>query len=278
MAAMTVNFWGVRGSVPSPGASTVRYGGNTSCVSVDFGDKVLVLDAGTGIRRLGKALRERPNVEIYMLVSHVHWDHIQGFPFFEPIYNGDHDVFLFLDTRGQSSLCALIDQMDGVHFPVTADNLPAGVKCIANDEVSYLRGEGFDIARVNTNHPGGGHGYRINHGGKSFVYLTDNELAPPYPKENEVEAFATFCEGADALVHDAQYRIDDMPKKLGWGHSTFDQACDLAKLAKVRELVLFHHDPDRTDDELDAIGKRAQELLGDELRCTVADEQLKIEL
>jgi phosphoribosyl 1,2-cyclic phosphodiesterase len=237
MAGMTINFWGVRGSVPSPGSSTVRYGGNTSCVSLDFGDKILVLDAGTGIRRLGKSLRERPSV-----------------------------------------LCALIDQMDGVHFPVTADNLPAGVKCIANDEVSYLRGEGFDISRVNTNHPGGGHGYRINHGGKSFVYLTDNELAPPYPKENEIEQFATFCEGADALVHDAQYRVDDMPKKLGWGHSTFEQACDLAKLAKVKQLVMFHHDPDRTDDELDAMGEHAKTLLGDGPACVVADEELVLKL
>ena len=179
---MIVKFWGVRGSIPSPGASTVRYGGNTSCVSVDLGlDKILVLDAGTGIRELGKSLINN-NAEIFILLSHNHWDHIQGFPFFAPLYQSNHKIYLFPTLHGEELLCSLIEQMDGIHSPMKPENFALRYECIPRNPIEFLRDHGFNISRIATNHPGGGFGYRIVNEGRSVVYITDNELNPPYTK------------------------------------------------------------------------------------------------
>jgi phosphoribosyl 1,2-cyclic phosphodiesterase len=248
---MTIKFWGVRGSIPSPGDSTVRYGGNTSCVSVDPGtDKILVFDAGTGIRALGKDIIEGHAITIYILPSHNHWDHIQGFPFFAPLYKSNKKIILLPTLHGEELMCSLVEQMDGAN-----------------------------IARIATNHPGGGYGYRIANEGRSIVYITDNELDPPYKKTTEFEEFIRFCSFADILVHDAQYIEHDMPKKHGWGHSLVSQVCELAKAASVKHVVLFHHDPDRTDDEIDSIQDKARYWFkenGAGINCTAAYEGLEL--
>lgn len=279
--ALTVRFWGVRGSIPSPGVSTIRYGGNTSCVSVDIGtDKLLVFDAGTGIRMLGKAL-EGSTAPIFVLLSHSHWDHIQGFPFFAPIYQPECTIYLFPTPPGNVQWCATLEQMDGAHFPVTADRLPSRLHCVTEGVMEFLAGQGFCISSIATNHPGGGAGYRLDHAGHSVVYLTDNELAPPYEQTTTFEAFTQFCRHADVLIHDAQYLEDDMPHKHGWGHSLVHQACALAVAARVRHLILFHHDPDRSDDALDTIQETACAWLATQdqrLRCTAAYEGLVVEI
>ena len=255
---MTIKFWGVRGSIPSPGATTVRYGGNTSCVSVDPGsDKILVLDAGTGIRALGEDI-ERQAVTIYILLSHNHWDHIQGFPFFDPLYKSNKKIYLLPTLHGEELMCSLTEQMDGAHFPVEPEDLLSQYECISQHPLSFLRNEGFNIARIATNHPGGGYGYRIANEGRSVVYITDNELDPPYNKTTGFEEFIRFCSLADILVHDAQYIEQDMPEKHGWGHSLVSQVCELAETANVKQLILFHHDPNRTDNELDSIQEKAR--------------------
>lgn len=277
---MRIKFWGVRGSIPSPGTSTVVYGGNTSCVSVEIDRKTLVLDAGTGIKKLGDELRES-NSDIFVLVSHKHWDHIQGFPFFTPLYQKDRRIYIIQTPHEKRRLCGLIYQMDGAHFPVKADDLPSKNYCIEENIAEFLADHGFLVTTIEVNHPGGGHGYRIEDGPRSMVYLTDNELDPPYTKVTEFDDFVRFCRGTDVLVHDAQYLEEDMPQKHGWGHSVVNQAIDLALAADVKHLVLYHHDPDRTDTDLEEIEKNARQLVSNisqRLQCTVAYEGLEIEI
>ncbi|MHB8917016.1 MAG: MBL fold metallo-hydrolase [Desulfocucumaceae bacterium] len=278
---MRIKFWGVRGSIPSPGLSTVRYGGNTSCVSVQLGeDKILVLDAGTGIRELGKTLVSDRR-EIFVLLSHIHWDHIHGFPFFAPLYQKDRVVHVFTCPPGKNAYDPLLGQMDGVHFPVSMDKLPSECRVITQDAVLFMPCHGFKLARVDANHPGGASGYRIENNGRSLVYLTDNELDPPYEKRSTVDDLARFCRGADILVHDAQYTDQDMPLMHGWGHSLVSQACQLASAAGVKHLVLFHHDPSRTDDQVDEIQESARAWFKQNNRrviCTAAFEGMTLEL
>lgn len=170
---MTITFWGVRGSIPSPSPLTQRYGGNTSCVSVEMeNDKTLVLDAGSGIRYLGKHLMNRPG-DILVLVSHMHWDHIQGFPFFEPIYQAGRRIFVFPNMHEDPERCSLIEQMDGAHFPVTPDRLPSKWEYVLENEEQVLLDHGFSISRLDLNHPGGCTGFRISLHGRKL------RLSPP---------------------------------------------------------------------------------------------------
>lgn len=281
MQPMTVKFWGVRGSVPSPGPATARYGGNTSCVSVHLGDdKILVLDAGTGIRELGKTLLT-DNADIFVLVTHVHWDHIQGFPFFPPIYRKDRTIYLFPFQQGETVFNPLLTQMDGTYFPVNLNDLPSKIRVITGDIGTFMRRHGFDVSRTEANHPGGAYGYRIESKGRGLVYLTDNELVPAHEKNVDFQSFVRFCSNTDVLIHDAQYIEQDMPQKFGWGHSSVRQACQLAVEAGVKHLVLHHHDPDRTDDQIDMIQEEAAAWFrknGPHIRCTAAYEGLEISI
>lgn len=293
--SMTAKFWGVRGSIPSPGVSTARYGGNTPCVSLHLpGEPILVFDAGTGIRDLGKAVAAGRE-EVFIVLSHAHWDHIQGFPFFAPLYQPDREIAMFPTFFGATTVCGmcqrlkaagdktmicpLLAQMDGIHFPVRSENVQSRTRCITEEEMTYLRSRGLNISKIAANHPGGSFGYKVENDGKSFVYLTDNELEPPYQKATDLDGFVKFCWQADVLIHDAQYLESDMPHKHGWGHSLVTQACDLALKAEVKHLILYHHDPDRADYELDWIQEDARRKLGEQkprVPCTVAFEGLSI--
>jgi len=176
---------------------------------------------------------------------------------------------------------SLIGQMDGAHFPVSIKDLPSRCRIITEDVAAFMRSYGFNVSRVATNHPGGAYGYRVENNGRAVVYLTDNELFPPDQESNYFAYFTRFCSGADILIHDAQYTEQDMPQKHGWGHSLVSQACRLAMEAGVKQLVLYHHDPDRTDDQLDEIQQSARDLIKKNNRsliCTVAYEGLTLSL
>lgn len=251
---MKITFYGVRGSIPSPGPSTAKYGGNTSCIFIELENgHDLILDSGTGIRKLGdKLIRE--DKPINLLLSHGHWDHIQGYPFFAPIYQPERDIHVYTSAASEHwQLCSLFDQMDGAHFPIHADGLPSRTKCVIDNMENALHSNNIDIQRKCINHPGGGSAFRIEEDGVCCVYVTDNELDPPYKVTTSYEGWVEFCRGADVLIHDAQYTEADMPHKHGWGHSLISQVRKLAVDAEVRCLVMFHHDPDRTDTEIDFI-------------------------
>ncbi|MHB8156395.1 MAG: MBL fold metallo-hydrolase [Desulfocucumaceae bacterium] len=282
MLPMEIKFWGVRGSIPSPGVSTKKYGGNTSCVSIHLDDKkTLVLDAGTGIRALGGTLVSGTS-DIFMLVTHIHWDHIQGFPFFAPIFQKNRLVYVFPYQQGNRLLNALFKQMDGAHFPVTMESLPSRCRLVTEDLTVFMLQHGFHITRIANNHPGGAYGFRIENEGRSVVYLTDNELYPPEGERiNGFEDYVKFCKNSDVLIHDAQYIEEDLPLKHGFGHSLVDQAIDLAIASEVKQLVLFHHDPDRTDVDIDLIQERARVRLAENksgIGCIAAYEGLVLEV
>ena len=250
---MQVTFYGVRGSTPSPGPTTVRYGGNTSCVHLRLNTgQNAVLDAGTGIRMLGNklAVTDEP---ILLLLSHGHWDHIQGYPFFARIYQTGREIVVCQGVEGNAaSLQALIKQMDGSSFPVHANELPSRVSAIQKVQ-EFFDNQAFVTRRLDLNHPGGGYAYRIEEDGVSIAYITDNELEPPNAPETTYAEWVEFCSGVDLLIHDAQYTSADMPAKHGWGHSLISQVQRLANDAHVKKVAFYHHDPDRSDDELDEI-------------------------
>lgn len=277
---MKVKFWGVRGSIPSPGPATARYGGNTSCVSVLLGDKTLVLDAGTGIRELGKHIAP-VETGIFLLLTHVHWDHIQGFPYFAPLYQEGREIYILPFLREKPVFDLVVGQMDGVFYPVRMDSLPSRCSVVDEDPPAFMGRLGIRLDIIESNHPGGAFGYRFEDSGRSVVYLTDNELDPPYGDRRDFGQFVSFCRNADILIHDAQYTEEDMPEKHGWGHSLVSQACRLAGEAGAKHLVLYHHDPDRTDDQLDAIQDQARSWLKKNsyvTACTAAYEGLTLDI
>ncbi len=258
---MKIEFCGVRGSIPSPGPGTSKFGGNTSCIHVTLNDgRHLIFDAGTGIRVLGDRLEEEKANPIYVLLTHHHWDHIQGFPFFSPIYRPEQSFFVCCTlSDSHKRLCSLLEQMDGTHFPVNFTELPSIGECIVENIPGFCRDNGFDVELNPINHPGGGTAYKLREDGFTFAYVTDNELEPPGTPLVSYDEWVEFCRGADVLVHDSQYVEGDMPHKHGWGHSLVSQVRQLALDAEVGRLVLSHHDPDRSDSELEAIQAECEE-------------------
>jgi len=258
----TVTFWGTRGSIPTPGTHTARYGGNTPCVAVESrqGGDLVILDAGTGIRALGLKLVEQQNgaVSAEILLSHAHWDHIQGLPHFKPLFSPGNSVRIWGSRQGTTSLEAILrQQMDPAVFPVPLDALSAKLT-VQQVEPGEFRLGAFDVCSMKLRHPGTTLGYRLTPtgGGPSMAYVTDNELgaggnyrlSPNWRSE-----FVAFLRGVDLLIHDAMYTPDELEEHRGWGHSTFEEAIELAAEAHVDRLVLFHHEPEHADGAIDEL-------------------------
>jgi phosphoribosyl 1,2-cyclic phosphodiesterase len=258
---MRIKFWGVRGSIASPGPDTAGVGGNTSCVEVRCGATRIILDAGTGIRRLGDSLLPHGPVDATLLLSHVHWDHIQGLPFFVPAYLPTTRLEVVGTAGGVSSLGAVLaSQMTAPVFPVRLDELGArlSLREVRSGDTFTVGETRVRAARLN--HPGGVLAYRIEHEGRSIVYATDTEhYACVDP------TLRALAEGADVLIYDSQYtpeeyRGDAGRSKVGWGHSTYVAGAELARAAGVGKYVLFHHDPQRSDAGVEDVERRAREL------------------
>ena len=276
---MHIRFWGTRGSIPTPGPTTVRYGGNTACVEVrDSSGALLVLDAGTGLRELGIALMSQNGArpfDVNLLISHLHWDHIQGIPFFRPAYDPNSTLRIMGPKQSRTMKELLGLGMDDPFFPVDIDDIPAKIDIGELQDGSDVRLGPYRVRSASIFHPAPALAYRVEADGKSLVYATDTE-DPFSGKPNPVVKLA---EGADTLIHDAQFLRSDF--KPTWGHSTIDTAIDVAAKAKVKRLVLYHHDPDRSDDALDHIGREAsragrEQLSG--LEVVVAREGLELEV
>ena len=264
---LTVRFWGTRGSIPSPGPATVRYGGNTPCVEVRPSDGgLIVLDLGTGARELGRQLALQANGDAIcgdLYVSHAHWDHIQGLPFFAPLFAAGNRFTIWGSRALETSIDRVVrDQMMPVVFPVRFEELGAAIEFAEVVEGSVQQRDGYTVRAMPAQHPGGALALRIadgtepaaNAGPSSLVYVSDNELQPVRRYDTPMgwrERLVDFCAGAGVLVHDATYADHEYERHRGWGHSTYSDALSLALDAGVRHLVLFHHHPDRDDDELD---------------------------
>src|SRR5262245_50814679 len=262
-----ITFWGVRGTLPISRPDSRRYGGNTSCVSIEFPDgRLFVFDGGSGIKALSDALMAagRTRLDGTIFISHPHWDHINALPLFAPFYVTGNQFQICGPSHGDVSIRDLIAaQMDGVYFPITVREFAANLTYRDLAEGEFQVG-GLPVATMLLTHPGNCLGYRISHRGRVICYVTDNEL---YPSESEhhdeeyVERLADFVRDADMLITDATYTDEEYPRKMGFGHSAVSQVADLAGRARAKALYLFHHDPDQSDDLVDAKLARARERL-----------------
>ncbi|HEX6749356.1 MAG TPA: MBL fold metallo-hydrolase [Longimicrobium sp.] len=250
--ALRVTCWGTRGSIATPGAATLRYGGNTSCVEVRAADGPrIILDAGTGIRALGRHLAHRGEdaLEAHLFITHYHWDHIQGFPFLPQLHHPGTHLCIHGPRQGDVPVDrAFAGQMTPLYFPVPLSDVPATVEFAAADGAPWSEG-GVEVTAFRVRHPGVTLGYRVSAGGASVIYVPDDELGDADPRW--YAGMVEFARGADLLVHDAMYTDAEYARFRGWGHSGAGQAVRLAEDAGVRKLALFHHAPDRTDDEVE---------------------------
>jgi phosphoribosyl 1,2-cyclic phosphodiesterase len=265
---ISVRFWGTRGSIASPGPQTARYGGNTSCIEVTVGSgRRLVFDAGTGIRQLGQVMvAEEGACEAVIFLTHFHWDHIQGFPFFVPLYRPDASLRIIGPKQFDVDVQTLFaGQMGPIYFPIPFEAFSAKKTFSHLNEGTWEEG-GIRVSAMRVNHPSFCVGYRIDFGDASLAYVPDNELfGQDYGLgDNWRRDFVDFIGDVDVLIHDAMYTEDEYPSKVGWGHSTYRQDLDLADEAGVEKLLFFHHDPTREDAQLTEIVNRARDAAASE--------------
>lgn len=275
----SVRFWGVRGSIAAPGPSTVGVGGNTSCVEVRVGGERVIFDTGTGARLLGESLMGQGPLRAHVFFSHVHWDHIQGLPFFAPLYEPGVELTLHAGRETDRTLrSALAGQMAYPYFPVRYEDITARLTHhdLGPRERVSVGPRGVEVHGIAGQHPDGAFLYRLEHRGHAVVYATDIESNPA--SDAQVIAFAR---GADVLIYDAQYTPEEYRglvgrgSKVGWGHSTMLDAARIAREAGVRTLVLFHHDPHQDDAAVVEKERRARAIFED---TVAAREGLVIEL
>lgn len=254
----SVKFWGVRGSIACPSPEHMVYGGNTSCVEITVGDKVIILDAGTGIRSLGRDLSKRGATSATLLLTHTHWDHINGFPFFAPAFDPNFALSIMaghLAGKPGGIRAVLANQMENPTFPVPLVAM-CGVLNFADfqagETVSLFDGEVM-VKTAPLRHPNGSTAYRIEAMGVSVCYVTDTEHVPGEPDQNVLG----LIEGADLVIYDSTYTDDEFPAKVSWGHSTWQEGIRLCRAANVKRLAIFHHDPDHVDSFMEHVEDEA---------------------
>ncbi len=285
---MDLTFWGVRGTLPVPGQKSLRYGGNTSCVTIEFArGAFFIFDAGSGIKSLSDWIMSQgpKKIDARIFLSHPHWDHINALPFFVPLYIQGNTFEIFGPSHGDITVHELISaQMDGVYFPITIHEFASSVafRDLNEETINF---NGIVVKTMLLHHPGQCLGYRIEYNGRSICYITDNELFLESDEEHYdsfyVKNLIKFIEGADVLITDTTYMDDAYASKVGWGHSCVSQVIDLADRAKVKELYLFHHDPDQSDDDIDHKLATAQKMLkdrGSKVVCIAPHEKMTLQV
>jgi len=259
---MEIKFWGTRGSIPAPGAQTLEFGGNTTCVEVVLANgQRVVIDGGTGLRLLGQHLMENHiPCQFHLLLTHGHWDHLLGIPFFEPIYLESTKVIVDGWPPAFQAMTRVFDShMGDGFFPVAFDHLKADIDYLNTLANGPLDLDGVMIDSLRLNHPQGGLAFRFREGQHTMVFVTDNELGAARGKR--IPEFVEFVRGCDLLIHDAQYLPEEISERRGWGHSAYDEVVALAKEAEVHNLLFTHHDPSRSDAEVEKIVTLAREMM-----------------
>ena len=256
--AFKVKFWGVRGTIACPGPKHAIFGGNTSCIEVSMGGEKVIFDVGTGVRSLGNWMLKKGARQATILMSHTHWDHINGFPFFKPAFDpGCKFTIMAGHLNGRTIQEVFSEQMIAPYFPVPIDIMNADITF-----QDFRAGDSFDLTdkiHVRTaalNHPGGATAYRLEFDGKSMCYVTDTEHVPGKPDQNVLD----LIEGADLVIYDCSYEDSEFAEKVSWGHSTWQEGIRLCTAANVKRLAIFHHDPDHEDAKMEEIECKAREM------------------
>jgi len=266
-------FYGTRGSIPVCEPNFQEFGGNTTCFSFYHGERIGVIDAGTGIRTVGRDILEREQKNITVAFTHFHWDHIQGLPFFPPAYSPDRNINLLALGKGQKirNLKEVItQQMGGEYFPIELHKMGARFNFLMPGKKDLANYYNTDVSTIKLNHPGGCYGYRIGVQGKIIVICTDVEHG-----DSINPGVVEFAKDADLLVHDAQYTDEELERYKGWGHSSHNQAIEVAERAGVKQLAMTHHDPNHDDEFLKAIEKKCQDRYKD---CVLARDGMEMVL
>lgn len=280
---MLVRCWGSRGSVSVSGEEYLKYGGDTTCIEIESdAGELIVIDAGTGIRLLGnRLLKEKDGRPINMVLTHAHWDHLAGFPFFKPIYMKKSQVLIHgLKTTRESLKNIISKTMTSPYFPIEFEDINADIQLFESESSHFM----IDSVKVDTialSHPNRGLGYKLSENGKSFVFLTDNELTYRHTDGLAIEDYIEFSRDADLLIHDAEYTAEEYKLTRTWGHSVYTDALDLAIRAGVKSFGLFHLNQDRTDDQADemlADCKRIIKEKGASLDCFIVGKGTEIKL
>jgi phosphoribosyl 1,2-cyclic phosphodiesterase len=278
-ARLRARCWGTRGSMPTPGIGTAGFGGNTSCVEVEAAGRRFIFDAGSGIRLLGEELlRKDEAIRAEVFLTHFHWDHIQGLPFFGPLYNPNTRIRVHGAMQGGIDIRTLIaGQMGPIYFPVPFETVEAHMDFVHLTGATWHE-PGVEVDAIRVRHPADTYGYRIRCGGASIAYIPDNELVGgeyALDARKTYRDLVAFLDGVDLLLHDAMFTNEEYGRREGWGHSTFEQAIQLAEDAGVGRLFLFHHAPERTDADLTRIAEELRDDLarrGSSLELDVAEE------
>ncbi|OGS46135.1 MAG: metal-dependent hydrolase [Elusimicrobia bacterium RIFOXYD2_FULL_34_15] len=279
---MNIKFWGARGSIPVSGKEYLKYGGATTCVEIETKDKeTIIIDAGSGIRKLGNKLVKENKRKINIIFTHSHWDHVLGFPFFKPLYVNGTNIQMYGCPFTQESIKRIVSEtMNPPYFPVNFNNIKTKISYNNYCEKEFMIGT-VKVMQISLSHPNQGMGYKFSEDGKNFVFLTDNELTYKHNGGCEFNDYKKFCENTDLLVHDAEYTEEEYKFTKTWGHSVYTDALKLAMEANVKKFVLWHHNQERTDEQLDNIVSNCQNIIKKEklnIDCFAATEEMEIEL
>ncbi len=272
---MKMTIWGARGSIPVSGPEYLRYGGDTTCAELETArGEIVILDAGTGLRALGNKLVAEGRKEIHFLLSHAHWDHLMGFPFFKPLYLADSVVHFHGCTHAQESIRTILKEtMRAPFFPIDLNEVDAKLH-FDDDCRQHFSFAGLDCQSILLSHPNGGYGFRITEDGRSLAWLPDNELTFRHPGGEDFDTYAEFLAGVDLLIHDGEYLEAEYERHhRGWGHSVFSDTVALAIAARAKRLILWHLGQERSDTQADAMAQAARQAIasaGAAITCAVA--------